>query len=98
MRLNAKAYWNRFEREWNKVDGFLAGPTLQSVLARAGGSRQYQLLLGEIDSTATRADTLDVTNNDRGFDVRGAQLTGSFTRLARGFEHAVTAGRARASG
>ena len=92
LRLNAKAYWNRFEREWNKVDGFLAGPTLQSALARAGGSRQYRLLLGEIDSTPIEADILDVTNNDRGFDARGAQLTGSFTRLARGFEHAVTAG------
>ena len=92
LRLNAKAYWNRFEREWNKVDGFLAGPTLQSVLARAGGSRQYQLLLGEIDSTPTLADTLDVTNNDRGFDVRGAQLTASLTRLIRDFEHNVTVG------
>ena len=92
LRLNAKAYWNRFEREWNKVDGFLAGPTLQSVLARAGGSRQYQLLLGKIDSTPIEADTLDVTNNDRSFDVRGAQVTASLTRLVGDFEHNVTAG------
>ena len=92
LHLNAKAYWNRFKREWNKVDGFLAGPTLQSVLARAGGSRQYQLLLGEIDSTRIEADTLDVTNNDRAFDVRGVQLTASLTRFIGDFEHSATAG------
>ena len=92
LHLNAKAYWNRFKREWNKVDGFLAGPTLQSVLARAGGSRQYQLLLGEIDSTPIEADTLDVTNNDRAFDVRGVQLTTSLTRFIGDFEHSATNG------
>ena len=93
VRLNAKAYWNRFEREWNKVDGLMSGAALQSVLTRPGNYvRQYQLLRGEIDSEPIDADTIDVTNNDRDFDVQGLQVTASLTGTTGAFRHQATAG------
>ena len=93
LRLNAKGYWNRFDRQWNKVDGFMSGPALQSVLIRPGNyARQIQLLRGEIDSTAIDADIIDVTNNDRSFDVSGVQLTATATGILGGFAHRATAG------
>ena len=93
LRLNAKGYWNRFDRQWNKVDGFMSGPALQSVLIRPGNyARQIRLLRGEIDSTPIDADIIDVTNNDRAFDVRGVQLTATATGILGGFAHRTTAG------
>ena len=93
LRLNAKGYWNRFDRQWNKVDGFMSGPALQSVLIRPRNyARQIQLLRGEIDSTPIDADIIDVTNNDRAFDVRGVQLTATATGILGGFAHRATAG------
>ena len=94
LRLNAKAYWHRFERSWNKVDGFIAGPGVSAVLRRPGDhGRQMRLLRGETDSTDADADLIDVTNNDRDFDVRGVQLTATVTGFHTGaFEHEVTAG------
>ena len=93
LRLNAKGYWNRFDRQWNKVDGFMSGPALQSVLIRPGNyARQIRLLRGEIDSTPIDADIIDVTNNDRAFDVRGVQLTATATGILGGFAHRATAG------
>lgn len=93
LRLNAKAYWNQFDRQWNKVDGFMSGPAVHSVLTRPGNyTRQIQLLRGEIDSTPIDADTIDVTNNDRAFDVKGLQLNATATGLLGGFTHRATAG------
>ena len=93
LRLNAKAYWNQFDRQWNKVDGFMSGPALQSVLIRPGNyARQFQLLRGEIDSTPIDADTIDVTNNDRAFDVKGVQLTATATGSLGAFAHRATVG------
>ncbi len=93
LSVNAKAYWNRFDRQWNKVDGFIAGPALQSILTRPGNYvRQNQLLRGEIDSTPTDADILDVTNNHRWFDVKGAQATATLTASTGGAQHLMTAG------
>ena len=94
LRVNSKAYWHRFDRAWNKVDGFIAGPGVHAVLRRpADHRRQLQLLRGEIDSTADDADLIDVTNNDREFDVRGVQLTATATGFrSGGFEHEITAG------
>ena len=94
LRVNAKAYWHRFDRAWNKVDGFIAGPGVHAVLRRPADHRRHvRLLRGEIDSTADDADLIDVTNNDREFDVRGVQLTATAKGLrAGGFEHEITAG------
>ena len=93
LRFNAKAYRHRFERAWNKVDGFIAGPAVSAVLRRpAEHQRQLQLLRGAIDSTAADADLIDVTNNDREFDARGVQLTTAAALRTGAFDHEVTAG------
>jgi Fe(3+) dicitrate transport protein len=48
MRSNIKLYWNEFDRSWNKLDGFWAGPTLQKVLgAPQQYQRQYFVLTGQ---------------------------------------------------
>lgn len=74
--LNAKAYWNQFERQWNKLDGFVAGRALQSIFgAPHRFAREYDLIVGAVDSIPTDAQTLDFTNNDRAFTSRGVQLT-----------------------
>ena len=74
--LNAKAYWNRFEREWNKLDGFVAGRSLQSILgAPHRFAREYDLIVGAADSIPTDAQTLDITSNDRVFTAWGIQAS-----------------------
>ena len=74
--LNAKAYWNRFERQWNKLGGFVAGPSLRSVLAAPNRfARQYDLIVGAADSIPTDSQTLDITNNDRVYTSKGIQAT-----------------------
>ncbi|MFT5560993.1 MAG: Fe(3+) dicitrate transport protein [Litorivivens sp.] len=91
--LNAKVYYNEFGREWNKLDGFIAGPDLLSVLSRPESFvDEYRLLTGQQNSLGTPADTLDVTNNDRTFESYGVQITGFQQLSAGGFEHSLTAG------
>ena len=93
LRLNAKAYWNRFDREWNKVDGFLSGTSIQAVLERPGSHpRQLALLRGESDSTGIGSDIIDITNNDRAFDVQGVQINASLDATTGVFDHAIVAG------
>ena len=76
-KLNAKSYWHRFDRVWNKLDGFLAGRTLPVVLsAPQRFAREHGLLTGGVDSVETAAQTLDVTDSDRGYDARGVQVSG----------------------
>lgn len=83
--VNAKAYWRRFERAWNKLDGFLSGRSLQSVLASPQRfTREYDLLAGAADSQPVDAATLDVTNNDRSFISTGVQAAAVFDHPAPG--------------
>jgi Fe(3+) dicitrate transport protein len=71
---NLKAYWNEFDRSWNKLDGFWSGPTLQKVLQSPNQYRdQYFVLTGQRDSSPADDETLDVTNNDRSYESSGVQ-------------------------
>ena len=71
---NLKAYWNEFDRSWNKLDGFWSGPTLQKVLQSPNQYRdQYFVLTGQRDSSPVDDETLDVTNNDRSYESSGLQ-------------------------
>ena len=93
VRVNAKAYWNGFDRQWNKLDGFMAGRALQSVLAQPQRHRQaYRLLTGAADSIDTATQILDVTDNDRSYFSRGLLLTVTATRGAGALSHHWTAG------
>jgi Fe(3+) dicitrate transport protein len=71
---NLKAYWNKFDRSWNKLDGFWSGPTLQKVLQSPSQYKdQYFVLTGQRDSNPIDDETLDVTNNDRSYESSGLQ-------------------------
>ena len=73
-RINVKGYYTKFDRSWNKLDGFEQGPSLQEVLSSPNlFSREYYLLSGERDSANFPDDYLDVTNNDRQYEARGLQ-------------------------
>jgi len=73
-RINVKGYYTKFDRSWNKLDGFEQGPSLQEVLSSPNlFSREYYLLSGERDSTSFPDDYLDVTNNDRQYEASGLQ-------------------------
>ena len=75
-RINIKSYYNEFHRDWNKLDGFVLGPALQSVLARPNEFRtQYAILKGDTNSRPINSETLDVTSNDRSFKSRGIQFS-----------------------
>ena len=92
-RINAKAYWHDFGRQWNKLDGFIAGRVLQTVLARPERHRQaYRLLTGAVDSVATATQTLDVTDSDRAYRSGGVQLTATAALGEGALRHFWTAG------
>ena len=74
--INLKAYFNKFNRDWNKLDGFILGPALQAVLARPNQFRtQYAILKGETNSRPIDSQILDVTSNDRGYESTGLQFS-----------------------
>lgn len=86
LTINAKAYWNEYERAWNKFDGFLSGTPAQRILASPGlYTAQYQVLTGVRDSSGADSQTVDVTNNDREFMSFGLQVGGSLAHQLGGF-------------
>lgn len=81
-----KLYINRFDRSWNKLDGFFpeqmaeegnpyqGGLSASAVLARPEiFTRQLALLRGEVDSSDRLADTLDITDNAREYGSQGIE-------------------------
>lgn len=93
LKLNAKAYRHRFDRAWNKLDGFLGGRTLAGVLsAPQRFVREYALLTGVVDSVETDTQTLDVTDSDRGYDARGVQVSGVVAGETGRVRHRLRAG------
>jgi Fe(3+) dicitrate transport protein len=95
LTINTKAYWHRFNRAWNKLDGFIEGPSLQSVLASPElFVNQYQLLTGQRNSISpdTDADVLDVTNNDRTFTSTGVQVTANYEFSTGSLSHRFSSG------
>ena len=84
--LNAKAYYNEYERAWNKFDGFLSGTPAQRVLADPNlYVAQYEILTGVRDSNGAESQTVDVTNNDREFMSYGLQGSASLAHQLGGF-------------
>lgn len=93
FRVSAKAYWHRFERDWNKLEGLFSGRALQFVLARP--SRfvgEYNLLTGAVDSLPTDAQTLDITNNSRSYSTAGVQVTAALSLVTGDMGHRITGG------
>lgn len=74
--VNTKTYWNQFLRSWNKLDGFLKGRALQTILSTPHlFAREYAVLTGDADSLPIDTQTLEITNNDRAFTSQGFQVT-----------------------
>ena len=91
--VDVKVYMNQFDRAWKKLDGFIDGPALQSVLRNPQRyARRFDLLRGLQDSNGTDSELLDVTTNDRSFESMGIQSTlkSSFNWL--GLQHQSTVG------
>lgn len=80
-RINAKAYYNEFDRSWNKLGGFVNGPDLKSVLANPGQyTTQYAIITGASNSLNSDDQILDVTDKDRSIESKGIQA--SLTHLS----------------
>ncbi len=97
LTLNTKAYWNSFERSWNKLDGFIDGIALDELFEdpdrNASSIRAIGILKGEINSTpGDDQDTLDVTNNDREYGSYGIQFKTTYTFTQGDFNHEIESG------
>lgn len=74
LQLDTKLYINRFDRAWNKFDGFLDGPDTQLVLQSPSEYFDaYQVITGAQDS-AVNDLTIDVTDNAREYGSEGLQI------------------------
>lgn len=74
LQANIKLYINRFDRLWNKFDGFIDGPDAKLVLQSPSEYLDaYQVITGAQDSTVNSL-TLDVTDNAREYGSEGVQV------------------------
>lgn len=81
LQVNSKLYVNRFDRSWNKFDGFISGINAKLVLQSPSENlNAYRVITGAQDS-AENDLTLDVTDNAREYGSEGFQLD-----LAKQFE------------
>jgi len=86
--LTTKLYQNRYERSWDKLDGFFGknsdgfiginNDILDVVIDPQNNQNFFNLLTGQVNSSDIGNLALDVTNNDRryisqGIDFRGEQ-------------------------
>ena len=76
LSITSKVYWHQFDRSWNKLDGFVRGRSLLTILESPHlFAKEYALLTGQADSQPTDDQTLEITNNDRSFQSSGIQST-----------------------
>ncbi len=78
--LDTQLYTRHFARTWRRLDRFRDGPSLSSILADPAGienSVYYRVLTGLDDATAP-GESLMVANNDRQFEVYGAQTVARY--------------------
>lgn len=96
--LSTRAYYNRFDRAWNKFDGFLDAEgnrsiAAQTVLANPEIFTTYvSALRGEQDTTAIPGIVIDVTNNDRSYGSQGLSMVADYSFDTGKIEHILEAG------
>ena len=74
LQINSKVYVNRFDRSWNKFDGFIDGINAKLVLQSPSENLDaYNVISGAQDSTVNNL-TLDVTDNAREYGSEGIQV------------------------
>ena len=92
-KIGTKGYVNRFERSWNKFDGFIDGIPTNEVLANPEiFFRELALLRGEVNSDETEAERIELTNNDREYGSQGVELSLFNTRNWGKWEHEIAVG------
>lgn len=102
LKLNSKVYWNRFNRSWNKFDGFIGLDETQEGFLRDVAAdnvldiSQYSvlrsILRGDLDSNGSDDQTIDVTNNDRTYGSYGAQLVATKEVYGERFDQEIMVG------
>lgn len=97
--LVSQAYVNRFDRAWNKFDGFFPqagdddeeGVRAATVLAEPDAP-QMALIRGEVNSDGSPEQTLDVTNNARKYGSQGVAINASVPLVSGQWQHKLGAG------
>lgn len=94
LTLESKAYYNYFERDWHKLDGFantkdalFGGAKIAEVLKDPNASRANQVMYGLLTGETNTKDLdvpylnlgLDVTNNARKYHATGLDVQGKKT-------------------
>ena len=102
LRLTSRAYYNGFNRSWNKFDGIISGPTTTTDFFRNPINvifanpelfdSEIQLLRGERDSNLLSDERIDITNNDRSFASSGLQVDLDYQFDAGEWEHGLSVG------
>lgn len=77
--LASKLYYNQFDRRWFKFDGFIDyRDNVATAILLANPQfhlRQMALLRGEVDSTSSDSDLIDVSDFDRQYGSSGIEFT-----------------------
>lgn len=74
LQVNSKLYVNRFDRSWNKFDGFINGTNAKLVLQSPSENLDAYRVIAGIQDSAKNNLTLDVTDNAREYGSEGIQI------------------------
>lgn len=89
--LTSKLYYNSFDRRWFKFDGFIDDTNnVATPMLLANPQfylRQISLLRGEINSTNTARDLIDITDFDRQYGSSGVDITVNHQRSTGEVDH-----------
>ena len=88
--VDTRLYYNHFERDWYKFDGFIGStaPAPAVVLANPDiYSRELALLRGEANSNGSERETLDITDFIRDYGSSGIGVRVKHQRSMGAFDH-----------
>jgi Fe(3+) dicitrate transport protein len=92
LQVNSKLYINRFDRSWNKFDGFIDGTNASLVLQSPNENLDaYRVITGAQDSVENNL-ILDVTDNAREYGSEGFQIDLAKQFDVGAFEHNLDLG------
>ena len=92
LQVNSKLYINRFDRSWNKFDGFIDGTNAKLVLQSPSENLDaYRVITGAQDSVENNL-VLDVTDNAREYGSEGFQIDLAKQFDVGAFEHNLDLG------
>jgi len=99
LEISNKAYINRFERAWKKLDAVGVGSTqleIKDIFKYADSSSVYanalSLIKGERNSNGSDIDTLDITENARDYLSQGLETRATYFLSSANIEQEISAG------